>query len=201
MAFVDVAALEDLERRHELRAGELGPALVGIGERRQRAHDVAHHLVVLQNLAVVRFHRPDRQQDMAVHAEPAFDPIEPGLPLTCHLPADSDGILLDAVVEVVPDRRGELGLVACFLENLRIGSGHAAKGAIERFTRDAVAGGHAAEARHPLLETGVGGGRLGREDRRNTDEAERRRSEVLFHLEHRCLRIRCTKSGILPCAG
>ncbi len=104
MAFVDVAALQDLQRGDQLRAGEFGAALVGIGERRQRAHDIAHHVVALEDLAVVRFHRPDGEQDVAVDAVARFDLVQPGLVFARHGAADRDRLVMHAVVEIVPDR-------------------------------------------------------------------------------------------------
>ncbi len=108
---VDVAVLQDLQRGDELGARIFGARRIGIGERGQRAHDVAHLGVVLEHLAVIRLHRPDRQQDGAVDAEALLDAVEPGLPLARHLLAGADRALVDAVVEILPGRVVELGLV------------------------------------------------------------------------------------------
>ncbi len=118
-----VAALQDLQRRDQLRAGELGALLVGIGERRQRAHHIAHHLVVLEDFAVVRFHRPDGEHDVAVDAVARFDLIEGLLVLPRHGAADLDRVLMHAVIEIVPHRGSEFRLVACLFQHFRVDRG------------------------------------------------------------------------------
>ena len=63
------------------------------------------------------------------------------------------------VVEVVPHRRGEFGLIAGLFQHFRIDAVDTAEGAVVCGARDAVVGGCLAETRHPALETGIGKGR------------------------------------------
>jgi hypothetical protein len=159
MALVDVAGLQDLQRGDELCAGELGAPLVGIGQGRQRADDVAHHLVVLQDLAIVRFHRPDGEQDVAVDAVTALDAVEPRLVLARHLAADCHRVLMHAIVEIVPDRGREFGLEAGLLDHFRVWLGDPPEGPIVGAAGNAALGGDRAEARHPLAKSLIGRGR------------------------------------------
>ena len=180
MALVDVARLQDLQRGDQLGARELGAALVGIGERRQRTDDVAHDLVVLEDLAVVRLHRPDGEHDVAVDAVASLDFVEPWLVLLRHGAANRDRLLMHPVVEIVPDRSGEFGLVACLLDDLRVGLGDAAKCAVVSRFGDAALRGGRAEACDPPLETGIGIGRSGRNQDRQRQAGRRHRTSDAF---------------------
>jgi hypothetical protein len=155
VAFVDVAAFKDLQRRDQLRARELGAPLVGISERGQRAHDVAHHLVVLEDFAVVRFHRPDGQHDVTVDAEARLDAVERRLVFPGHGAADLDRVLVHAVVEIIPHRGGEFRLEAGFFQHFGIDVGDAAESAVVGRARYAAFGRRLAEDRYPALEPGI----------------------------------------------
>src|SRR5690606_38793619 len=109
----------------------LGTALISIGQRGKRTDRVHHDIVTLENLTVIAFHRPDGQQDIAVNRKALFDALEPWPPFFCHALADSHGMLIHAVVDIVPDRLVELRLKARFAQYFRIGRIDTSEGAVE----------------------------------------------------------------------
>jgi hypothetical protein len=106
---------------------------------------------------------------VAVDPIPRFDPVERRLVLARHRAADADGVLMDAVVEIVPHRRGELRLGARLFEDFRINLGDVAEGAIECRAGNAALRRGAAEALDPALEAGIGQGRGRRKQQTERD--------------------------------
>ena len=109
-----------------------------------------------EDLAVIRFHRPDGQQNRRVDAEVAFDGGQcPGV-LGGHLASLGNGVGIDARIEVVPDLGGEFGLVAGFFEHHWIRRGHAPKCCLVGRAGNAGFRGGAVKARDPLLKACIG---------------------------------------------
>ena len=128
----DVAGLEDLEGRQQLRAPEPGATAL-VTERRERANDVAF----AAQRSVKRFHAPDGHQHVAVHPVPPFDDVQVDGVLGKLPTALSDARVGDHERHVVGRRQHELGLAVVSLDDFRVG-GQAAKSAVVERLRDAV---------------------------------------------------------------
>src|SRR5690606_37046654 len=103
---------------------------------------------------------------MAVHAELPFDAVEPAFVLARHLPAAGNSGLIDAIVKIIPDGRGEFGLVARLFQDFRVRRVHTLKGSIERMGRYSIVGGYRPELRNPRTEARIrqGGSRTREKD-------------------------------------
>ena len=158
----DVAALQDLQRRHQLLARPAGaPALEAQRGERVDGRDVA---VVG---AVVALHAPDRDHDLARHAVARGHRIELGPQRLQPLLAARHALGRDGRVEVVPDRAHELGLAAVALHHLRQVA-RAVEGAVQGGLVDAGGARLGAELRDPALEVLLDAGIVGDGcDRRN----------------------------------
>ena len=88
MAAVNIAGLENLHCSNQLCAAIFGATLVCIGKRCQRTDGIAHNVITLENFAVIAFHRPDGEQDIAIDRETLFDALEPRTPFARHVLAD-----------------------------------------------------------------------------------------------------------------
>src|SRR5690606_6782454 len=166
MAFVYVARLQDLECRNQLRAGKFRALLVGVTQGGQRAHDIAHHVVPLEDLTVVGFHRPDGKKDVAVNAVALLDAIEPRLPLARHCASGGNRFLVSAIIEIVPDRRLELGLMTGLLQDFVVNVRDVAESPVVHGARNAVLHGDRAETGNPVAEARVSKSGLGRHQQR-----------------------------------
>ena len=162
----NVAAVDDLQRRHELGT-EVARALAEAGERGQGLHQrpLAHRR------AEVRFDPPDRRQHVAADAVRLFG-VGEGARLARHRrPAVGDPLVVDKAGDIVPDRRRELGLRLLELQYFHIRL-EAGERAIDRLARDARPLGVSLQRRDAGGKVGAGrrrsrGRRQGRQGAKN----------------------------------
>lgn len=172
--------LNDLQRADQLLAGESGPPLVKIGKCCQRLRHVLQRAGLLQCLAVAGLHGPDGKDDVAADTEALLDHVEKPLVLLRQATAVGDGLLVDAVVHVVPRIVAELGLEAGRADHVMIGLGHAGEDRTIGLPADAVGGGRLLEVGDPALKAGIrqgghaGAGQKGHGQERGLDEASSR---------------------------
>src|SRR5690606_38445147 len=172
MIDVDIARLQNLECGKQLRARKLGAPRIGIGQRRQRARHAAHHALILQRLAIARFHRPDRQQDVAADAVLAFNTVKPRPELGSHLPTGGDGVFVHTVIEIFPWFSTEFRLVPCLLEHFWIRRCYPAERAVIRCSGNSILKCDLAKFGDPTLKARIGEHLAGAEYHQESGEGE-----------------------------
>ena len=112
----NVAAIDDLQRRHQLGA-EIARPLAVAGERRERLHQrpLAHRR------AEIRLDPPNRRQHVPADAVSLFR-VSERLGVFGHRRlAVRNPLLVDEALDIVPDRRLELRLLFLEFEHLHVG--------------------------------------------------------------------------------
>jgi hypothetical protein len=166
---IDVAALDDLQGRHQLALEEVAAAVVGADQRGEGLHQ--RHLAEV--LAEIGFDTPDRRDGVAVDAVAAFR-VDERLRMLAHGGlAVVHPLLVHQGGHVVPDRRLELGLGLGEFEHLLVVA-DAGRGRAEGLGGDALRRRLGLQVREAILE--VGAGRSGaRQEGRGQSEGEGRR--------------------------
>jgi hypothetical protein len=143
-----VAALDDFQRRDQLRAKQLRPAAIERqrGERAQRRQvsDIA---------AEIGLQPPERDDRRRRHAILIFDALEGGGELLDALGAGVEAIFGDHAVGEFQERLREYALAAVLRDDVDVVA-QIRRGGCERILRNAGSGGFAAELREPGLEIG-----------------------------------------------
>jgi len=103
---IDVALLEDLQRRQELAAEERLAASEA-RQCRQRRDDAA----LAEGASIIAFDAPDRHHRLGVDPEGGFDAGERVAPLGQHRATVGDALFIDQARHVIPDRGAEFGLM------------------------------------------------------------------------------------------
>jgi hypothetical protein len=153
MRGVDVAGLQDAQRRDKLAAEEVA-AIPLIAEGRERL-DQRH---VAAPLAIGGFHAPDGGDDFLVDAIARLHIVQHAAILRQCRAAIGLALFGHGVFKVFPQRFLELGLVLAAADHLGV-IGHVAEGAVQRGVADALRPGRGLEILHPALHARDLGGR------------------------------------------
>ena len=152
MRRVDVARLQDLQRRDQLAAEEIAAiALIGQGRQRLDQRQVA------APLAIGRFHAPDGSDHFLIDAVSGLDAAQHAAVLRQRRAAIVLALFRNGVFQIFPQGFLELGLILAALDHLGV-LDHVAEGKIQRRIADALGAGIALKS----LDPGVQPGDLGR---------------------------------------
>ena len=159
----DVAGLQQLQRGEEFAAEErLSPAEARERRQRHQQRPLAEHA------AVVALHAPHRDDGGGIHAIGLRYPAQQFGVRSQHGLSIAYALLVDQGRQIVPQRRGELGLRVQQVQHAHVG-GQALGVRIEAGRRDALLLGDAAQAGHAGGEHRIRCGRWRRRVRRRGD--------------------------------
>ncbi|MNY08940.1 hypothetical protein D3C86_1418240 [compost metagenome] len=116
-----------------------------------------------ENRAVIRFHRPDGENDVLVDIEVTLDPVEGRRVLHLHFAADPHRVRIDAGIEIIPDLRGEFRLEGGLAQRIRIRLADTGKGLLIGRLANAFFRGCCVELVDPLSEPRICVSRNGRQ--------------------------------------